>query len=331
MRYIRFSLYCLLATVSICSCQKKMNSEEIYNLASSGVVLIVNEYYYSAKLNSLDVFFTGVDEDGDPTDLTTDEDEVRQKCYECTGTGFFISSDGQIMTNRHVASPKIEKSEVSKNIRKAFKDVFKEERDKLANLWHQYEGNSSTQNEIYNEWNTFNNAYESVDEMSADDIQITTHADLYIVYNDTHVVKEDDLKPCVTVALSEDEDVDLAIIQLKDSETPENAYVFSLYPEEDEKELTLDERLFMIAFNAGTKVSKTKQGFRSQIYGGHVTQRSDGEQILYSIASLPGSSGSPVIDQYGYLVAVNYAKVSGTQGFNYGIPSRLVRQFLKDN
>lgn len=308
-----------------------MNSEEIYNLASSGVVLIVNEYYYSAKLNNLDVFFTGVDEDGDPTDLTTDEEEVKENCYECTGTGFFISSDGQIMTNRHVASPVIEKSEVSKNIRKAFKEVFKDERDKLAKVWSQYDGDTSTQNEIYNEWKIYNDAYESIDEMSADDIEITTHADLYIVYNDTHVVKAEDLKPCVTVAVSDDENVDLAIIQLKDSETPENTFIFSLYPEEDEKDLTLDQRLFMIGFNAGTKVSKTKQGFRSQIYSGHVTQRSDGEQILYSIASLQGSSGSPVIDEYGYLVAVNYAKISGTQGFNYGIPSRLVRQFLKDN
>ena len=321
----------LLVFISMASCQKKMNSEEIYSLESSGVVLIVNDYYYSAKVNSLEIFFSGVDEDGDPTDVTTDEDEIKENCYECTGTGFFISSDGQIMTNRHVVNPKIDEDEVSKSIRKTFKELFKEEKDKLAKEWAQHEGDVNTQNEIYQDWDLYNKAYESIDEMSADDIEITTHADLYIVYNNSHVVKAEDLKPCVTVAVSEEDIIDLAIIQLKDNETPEGVYIFSLYPEEKEKELTLDQRLFMISFNAGTKIAKTKQGFRSQIYGGHVTQRSDGEQILYSIASLQGSSGSPVVDEYGYLVAVNYAKVSGTQGFNYGIPSRLIRQFLKDN
>ena len=82
----------LLMAIFTISCQKKMNSEEIYSLESSGVVLIVNDYYYSAKVNSLEIFFSGVDEDGDPTDVTTDEDEIKENCFECTGTGFFISS-----------------------------------------------------------------------------------------------------------------------------------------------------------------------------------------------------------------------------------------------
>lgn len=331
MKYIKTIITCLLTTVFLSSCQKKMNSEEIYSLQSSGVVLIVNDFYYSARVNSLDVYFTGVDDDGDPIGLTTAEDEAIEDCYELYGTGFFISADGQIMTNRHVVHPTIDKTEVSKSIRKAFKELFKEEKEKSAKLWNQYEGNPSAQKEIYDDWKIYSDAYDAVDEMSADEITITTHANLFIVYNNSHVVKEGDLKPCVTMAVSEDENVDLAIIQLKDGETPEDSYIFSLYPEDKDKELTMDQRLYMIGFNRGTKIAKTTQGYRSQCYSGHVTQKSDGEQILYSIPSLPGSSGSPVVDQRGYLVAVNYSGISNTQNFNYGIPSRLIRQFLLEN
>ncbi len=43
---------------------------------------------------------------------------------------------------------------------------------------------------------------------------------------------------------------------------------------------------------------------------------------MYSIPALQGSSGSPVINQYGELVAINFAGINSTQGFNYRIELR---------
>lgn len=40
---------------------------------------------------------------------------------------------------------------------------------------------------------------------------------------------------------------------------------------------------------------------------------------MYSIPSLPGISGFPVINFKGDLVAINYTGLNGTQNFNYGI------------
>ena len=39
---------------------------------------------------------------------------------------------------------------------------------------------------------------------------------------------------------------------------------------------------------------------------------------MYSIPSLPGISGFPVINFKGDLVAINYTGLNGTQNFNYG-------------
>jgi V8-like Glu-specific endopeptidase len=44
--------------------------------------------------------------------------------------------------------------------------------------------------------------------------------------------------------------------------------------------------------------------------------------VLYSIPSLPGSSGSPIFGESGELVAINYAGINNTQSFNYGILSK---------
>jgi len=74
----------------------------------------------------------------------------------------------------------------------------------------------------------------------------------------------------------------------------------------------------------------TKQGIKVQMTSGKLTQLPDGQRLLYSIPTVQGSSGSPVIDEYGNLVGVNFAKLSGTDSFNFGIPKNKVEAFLKE-
>ena len=61
---------------------------------------------------------------------------------------------------------------------------------------------------------------------------------------------------------------------------------------------------------------------------GTISQRT-AERLMYSIRALPGSSGSPVVNMQGQLVAVNYAGLNGTQNFNYGIRVKYLKQLLE--
>ena len=61
---------------------------------------------------------------------------------------------------------------------------------------------------------------------------------------------------------------------------------------------------------------------------GTISQRT-AERLMYSIPALPGSSGSPVVNMQGQLVAVNYAGLNGTQNFNYGIRVKYLKQLLE--
>lgn len=60
-----------------------------------------------------------------------------------------------------------------------------------------------------------------------------------------------------------------------------------------------------------------------------VSQRAS-DQIMYSIPALPGSSGSAVVNHKGQLVAINYAGVSTTQSFNYGIRVKYLKSLMKN-
>lgn len=325
-------LIVLVVAGLLSSCRHAMTQEELNDKASSGVVLIFNSYYYSVTFpNGEELFFTDI-EDGKLVALTDDEEEIKKESNGSSGTGFFISEDGLLLTNRHVARPEVDEEEI-KNVLKSFKrslkNMYSEYMEKVATEYEEYEGNVSRQAKCVELYNSYKKAREEIDDMDMNEAEVITHSDLYVAFNGSQFVKLDDLSKCDIIAVSEDEKVDLALIQLKDGETPEDTYIFKLRETDDE--LTMDEKLYMIGFNKGLTISKTVQGIRSQIYSGNITQKGDGEKILYSIPSLPGSSGSPVVDGYGNLVAVNFAGFTGTQNFNYGIPSIRIREFLNDN
>lgn len=314
------------------SCKHSMGQEDLYDKTSSGVVLIFNSYYYSVALpNGVEFFFNDI-EDGELVGVTTEEKEAEAESNGCSGTGFFISEDGLLMTNRHVARPDVDNdqiNEILKNFKRNLKSMYSDYMEKVATKYHQYEGNLTMQAKCAELYNSYMKEREEIDDMDMNDAEVRTHTSLYAAFNGSHIVKLEDLSKCDIIAVSDDPNVDLALIQLKDGETPEGTYIFSL--KEEDEELTMDDKLYMIGYNKGLTISKTVQGIQSQIYSGNITQKGDGEKILYSIPSLPGSSGSPVIDEYGKLVAVNFAGFTGTQNFNYGIPSKIIRDFLNNN
>ena len=72
---------------------------------------------------------------------------------------------------------------------------------------------------------------------------------------------------------------------------------------------------------------KAASWVKSQFNHGSISQKTH-EKLMYSIPTLPGSSGSPVVNLRGQLVAINYAGINGTQNFNYGVRVKYLRELL---
>lgn len=200
-------------------------------------------------------------------------------------------------------------------------------------------------------------------EMGLSNFEVELCSEIKIAYNGSHITSSNDLIDCFVV--KDVPNYDLGIIQIADandfwnicdlSDTPkwtfgqynisgfnvinnatriskftipQDKHIFNLH----NNETTADDeiKLYMIGFNQGPTLALTNDGIKAQITQGYISQNTDSIKIMYSIPALQGSSGSPVVNQYGELVAINFAGINGTQGFNYGIRVERLREIVND-
>lgn len=346
-----FVLLCVLF-----SCGNKTD-EEIEQEIASGVVLVQNRSYYEVVFSDGEtIFFSNFDDEDGVIGIAIEEDSVEM--LTSYGTGFFISKDGKIVTNAHVVTNMVSDKDANKyiaslleNLKELYYDLYNESNEKYEKVLVYYDYANSSDDVSYEDFykikdikdslekerDKYAEYYNGIDELRASDSEIKYHNEISIAYNDTHVTDIRDFVSCVVTKT--DVEHDLAILQIKNKTTPEGKYIFNLeekdplenytWKEEIIKKIREDKNsvLFMTSFNLGPTLALTKEGLKSQFNKGSISQKTD-ERILYSIPTLPGSSGSPVVNLQGQLVAINYASIDGTQNFNYGIRVKYLKNLI---
>ena len=78
----------------------------------------------------------------------------------------------------------------------------------------------------------------------------------------------------------------------------------------------------LIGYPMGMTLANTRKGIKVQVYEGQINKESDGISLQYNVTSTHGASGSPVFNECGNLIAVNYAGYDEAQGYNFGIVAK---------
>lgn len=359
LKNLSISCFLLLITLSCSRVIEPEKAESIFEKYKGSVVLIASEYYYEIYVGRETFYYSP---NGSNRILFSKEEVLNNLSYS-TGTGFIISDKGEIITNNHVVNHKDE------TFRQELVNLYNDAKQSLASEINRYIDSLKTTELTYNEYseqltpdedenlkNQYNfykdkkdyliaqyNRLSSVD-LDAAKSKLIIHK-LGIAYNDTYVTNSNDLQECVVVKVSENNNVDLALIQTKNKSflvAPKQIFNFkdnnpnlvenpSKTTERDIKNpIKINEDVFMIGFNRGFSLANTKQGIKSQFTSGKISQENDGERILYTIPTLEGSSGSPIVDKWGNLVGVNFAKITNSQSFSFAVPVYELKKFYEN-
>ena len=235
-----------------------------------------------------------------------------------SGTAFFVSSDGKMITNRHVAAPwkfatENETSEIHRLVTK-----MKEQNmsiDHLRTMDDLYEliANKSLISNVVKA--LFDKDLMSVEDLDAIiskykrcEVKISGELDYIAVgYPNRHYTDIDELERCLPIAEAKDDNVDLALLQLNSTATPASVKkVFDLDNAlVDSKRIKpLEAQYYYIGYPKGAGLNLRENGLFPQNVEVKISRVPDRYTADLQGEVLGGASGSPVFDKKGRLVGV---------------------------
>ncbi|REC53273.1 serine protease [Chryseobacterium piscium] len=315
---------------------------KIYDAYKDAVVMVKHRYAFVARIKGKEIQLN-IPEASEET---------------LFGTAFFVDKKGNMISNSHVLQPwnSSENSEKistdASNIRRKIASILTADIPEdgyetfIASNW---ENASSEYNEAggYHEGDSEEGGGEEF--VNSNDVAVdsaTTSDDIAASIPQKDYVSEDEIEvymktvdisvalhnsaevwlPCTIEKISEDQSIDLGVLQLTTKETP-NTVVNIINLDNavtDDQSLRPGEKAVMIGYPLGEDLAQTISGIKVQLYNGQISKESDGTKIQYTVTSTHGASGAPIFNNCGSLIAVNFSGVEKVQGYNFGIIAKKI-------
>ncbi|WP_281225241.1 S1 family peptidase [Flavobacterium aquiphilum] len=323
------------------------NQTQIYEKYKEAVVLVKHTY-------ALQISIKG----SEPFQITVDDSSFEEKTI--SGTGFFVTEDGKIVTNHHVAEPwkytgsdNNDFSELKNHIAAILPDSIdkKEYKTYLELHWNDYyggdeegdysdeeaEGTSKVSAPVANvdssnvatEVNDLISDNKSEEKAVTSQITYTKPDEIEIVPKTVEISvalhgSKDNWLQCKVYKIADGDEVDVAVLQLVSETLPSSvSNIVDLdNAVKDDASIKPGTNAILIGYPMGMQLANTRKGIKVQVYEGQINKESDGVSLQYNVTSTHGASGSPVFNECGQLIAINYAGYDEAQGYNFGIVAK---------
>ena len=285
---------------------KPMSDSEIYSKYKNSTVLLIGYYYYKVSAGNLDLSKLDL-----PTEVVISNGKLkavngqRNNMNLYTGTGFYISEDGKIVTNLHIVRPWL----------------FDKELSLISDQYKMFMASAASENPALNAFTA----------------QIKVEGVLaYIgmIPNGAYF-SDENLKQCRELIAHNNTDKDVAILQLETKKLPDLNYSIVDINQAvvNDSDIQVGSHIYTMGFPFGLTLQdlKSPNGIQLLGHGGSITQECTNYSFGFDAASYGGASGSPIFNDKGQLIGVLNSGISKSQGFNYAIKASHVIDLLNNN
>lgn len=282
---------------------KPMTDKEIYDKYKNSVVLLVGCYYYKVSAGNLNLTDYEL-----PTEVAFSNgkikplNEQRSNMNIYTGTGFYVSEDGKIVTNLHIVRPWL----------------FKKEQSLISDQYKMYMSIKALENPVLNAF---------IDQIKVEGVL----SYISMIPNGAYYCEENH-KRCRELIAHDNKEKDVAVLQLETMKLPDDKCTIVNLDEAvtDDSVICVGSHVYTMGFPFGLNLQnlKSSKGIQLLGHGGSVIQECSDYSFRFDASSYYGASGSPIFNEKGQLIGVLTGGASDTQGFNYAIKASHVIDLL---
>lgn len=308
---VGFGIYKLLST------EDEWTQKKISVRYSSTTVMLIGIYHFEVECGDLDLSI--LNQIGIPTKFYfTDKGLVsygegmtlsaikNPQHYEASG--FFISKDGKILTNLHVAKPWLFDGIIEK--------VESHCRNMLAKFTEITTGRALV---------TGLSGYIS-------QLKVKGVSDGILLIPQGSYFSTENFIKCHIVSAGDDTKKDIALIQCDRQELPNShcSYV-NVTDSMDiaDEAYEVGNAIYTIGFPHGTDLqdASSEHGLQAFCHAGHITMVNSDYNFIFDATSYHGASGSPIFDNKGFLVGILNSGVE-KENINAGIKAKYIKELL---
>ena len=295
---------------------KTLSDEQIYAKHKNSVVLLVGYYHYKVSAGNFNLALVDLPDEVafvEKFDKSTGKykevlvpvtSKTKSNLSIYTGTGFFVSEDGKILTNLHITRPWL----------------FEDRLSEISDKYKMYIALEAAERPHLNAF--------------IDQIKVEGVLDFIGMIPNESFFSADNMRHCREVVGHDNKEKDVALLQIETKKLPDGCTMVDLNQAiVKDEDIKVGSHMFTMGFPHGLNIQEGESSKGIQLFaqGGSINQGCSEYCFGFNAPSFQGASGSPLFNEKGQLIGILSKGVTFSQGYNFAVKAAYGKELYQQS